>query len=293
MPLKILTAGNLAAGRGPGLGARRSLGRASAVRHRLRPHSPAVAAAPAAADRASAPARVSGAALRVAARATSAIAPPIAISAAPISIPRWNADSDEATIAASSAAASAAGTSLTSPPESGCSLASSIAACRLGAERLPGGALVERGARTEPRPPPRAPRSRAGPATRATALLTPEATPDVALLDRVEHRRGQRRDGHREPEAEEQHRRQHVGRGSSGRRSDGRAAASPTAAISGPSPSAIRGPIREASAPKRPESANISTVTGVVAAPAWNARVAGDLLQEQGDEEEGRRSSAA
>ena len=46
---------------------------------------------------------------------------------------------------------------------------------------------------------------------------------------------------------------------------------SAAAASSGPKVMGNRGPIREASAPKRPESANIITVIGVVAAPASKA----------------------
>ena len=46
---------------------------------------------------------------------------------------------------------------------------------------------------------------------------------------------------------------------------------SAAAASSGPTVMGRRGPIREASAPKRPDSTNIITVIGVVAAPASKA----------------------
>ena len=69
------------------------------------------------------------------------------------------------------------------------------------------------------------------------------------------------------PEAEEEQRRQDVRSGSRVRVEGGQRR--PAAAISGPIP--IASPGRSASAPNRPERKNIRTVTGVVAAPAWNA----------------------
>ena len=63
------------------------------------------------------------------------------------------------------------------------------------------------------------------PAARATALLTPLATPACALVDRAERGGGQRRDGQRQAEAEHDHRGQDVERGTTRPRRCGPAAA--------------------------------------------------------------------
>ena len=127
-----------------------------------------------------------------------------------------------------------AGRRRTSPPASGCSFASSTARTPRRSAAAPADLGRRRRARTGPRST--APRAAiaSSPATRATALLTPDATPDVALVDRVEHGRGQRRDGHRQPEAEDEHRRQHVGRGSRGRRRGAQQQQADAPTISGP-----------------------------------------------------------
>src|SRR4051794_35014551 len=53
----------------------------------------------------------------------------------------------------------------------------------------------------------------------------------------------------------------------------------------GPAPMKSRGPIRSDSAPKRFASRKVITVSGRKAAPAASASVAGDLLDEQAEDE--------
>ena len=125
---------------------------AAAGRSAPRPHSPAVAADPGPGTGA----RSGGCSgLRT---PSSAITPPTAISTAPIRIPRWNADSEESTMSASSAAASAPGLADVAAGQR-LLLRAVDRRRRLGAQLLAGRAVVERRARTGPRRPRRGRRS--------------------------------------------------------------------------------------------------------------------------------------
>ena len=105
------------------------------------------------------------------------------------------------------------------------------------------------------------------PATRAIALLTPDAIPPSFRAG--EHGRRQRRDGHRQTEREDQQRRQDFGE-VFGLQPGQLEQRQPGGAISGPTPMKKRGPKRSASAPKRRESRNITSVTGSVARPLFS-----------------------
>ncbi len=118
------------------------------------------------------------------------------------------------------------------------------------------------------------------------AVVDAGGDPDVAFLDRVEHGRGQRRHRRREAEAEDEDRRQHVGRGSRRSAPTRSIRSRPTPPTIGPAVIGSRGPVPEARLPKRGESTKRMSEIGVVARPASQRRVAGDLLEEETDEEE-------
>ena len=100
------------------------------------------------------------------------------------------------------------------------------------------------------------------------AVVDAGGDPDVAFLDRVEHGRGQRRHRRREAEAEDEDRRQHVGRRSRRRRRPAAAGAGRCRRRSGRRVIGSRGPVPEASLPKRGERKKRMSEIGVVASPA-------------------------
>ena len=169
----------------------------------------------------------------------------------------------------SSTGACSAGTRLRSPPASGWPLASVIAALASAPNVDAGDPIVER--RCELRRDHRSEnRDREQARDPRDGVVDSRADPGVARLDRVEHGRRQRRHRHRQADAEHEHRRQQVDQ-VVGVVVEAASQASPAAPRIGPIPIGSRGPIREASAPKRPESRSMITVIGVVAAPASKA----------------------
>ena len=106
------------------------------------------------------------------------------------------------------------------------------------------------------------------PATRDTALLTPDATPACGGLDRAHHRRRQRRHGDRHAESEHHRPRERTSSSTSRRFPAGRTARSRRAAIAGPTVSGSRLPMRATSPPDQRDSANMMSGNGSSAAPA-------------------------
>ena len=124
------------------------------------------------------------------------------------------------------------------------------------------------------------------PATRETPLLTPEAMPTwrsstesstVAVSGATVAER---------PRPKTRIAGQHVGRRSRRRRRPAAAAAGRCRRRSARRVIGSRGPVPEAIRPKRGERKNIRIEIGVVARPGLERRVAGDLLEEEADEEE-------
>ena len=173
------------------------------------------------------------------------------------------------------------------PPDSGRALTSRTAACC--AE--PRSRAASRSSSAEPNctattAPTAAIASR--PATREIALLAPLATPALCCGTAPSDGVGQRRHRHREAEAEQQHGRQQVGDEVD---VGGLAAHPDQAQPADQRPGAhqrARADAGPTSAPKRRESTNMITVTGISVTPAATARVAGDLLEVDGDEERRR-----
>ena len=123
------------------------------------------------------------------------------------------------------------------------------------------------------------------------AVVDPRGDADVALLDRVERGRRQRRDGRREAEPEQEEAGQHVGHVVRARRRPGAAAAARARRRSARSTSAAAARVPVANFPNRGESTNRSSEIGRGREPGLERRVARRLLEEEGDEEEAPRSA--
>ena len=129
--------------------------------------------------------------------------PPAIISTPPTVIPRWKPSVAAETDAASTCSASSSASPFVSGLRSGSVFASSTTACASGEIDAPAssssivGAELARDQRAEDRD-----REQAG--DPRDAVVDPRRDAGVAVLDRVERGRGQRRDGRREAEAEEE-----------------------------------------------------------------------------------------
>ena len=160
--------------------------------------------------------------------------PPAIISRPAIRTPRWKAEVE-------ASGASAVRGPLPSPP---------VTLLELGRDHRP-----EHGDRQQAGDP-------------GDAVVDPGGDPDVALLDRVEHGRGQRRHRRREAEAEDEDRRQHVGEVVRRRRRPASSRIRPMPPTIGPTAHRQPRPGARRELPQRGERTKRISEIGVVASPA-------------------------